>query len=92
MPYTSVLPMIRAGPSSPQVAWNLAGDLTGHGRSFRFLIRDRDATFTASFDEVFASEGIEVIRTPIRSPHWTTEWTTGRQQRSRGWVSCHVQR
>ena len=51
-----------------QVARNLAGDLTEHARSFRFLIRDRDAKFTASFDEVFVSEGIEEIRTPIRSP------------------------
>jgi hypothetical protein len=51
-----------------QVARNLAGDLTENGRSFRFLIRDRDAKFTAGFDEVFVSEGIEVIRTPIRSP------------------------
>jgi transposase InsO family protein len=51
-----------------QVARNLAGDLAEQGRSLRFLIRDRDAKFTAGFDEVLASEGIEVIKTPVRSP------------------------
>jgi putative transposase len=34
----------------------------------RFLVRDRDRKFTAAFDEVFRSEGIRVIRTPIAAP------------------------
>jgi putative transposase len=51
-----------------QVARNLVGDLAERGRSVKFLIRDRDTKFTASFDEVFRSEGIRVIETPIRSP------------------------
>jgi hypothetical protein len=34
----------------------------------RFLIHDRDSKFTAAFDEVFRSEGITVIRTPVQAP------------------------
>ncbi|MDA8038244.1 MAG: integrase core domain-containing protein [Actinomycetota bacterium] len=51
-----------------QVTRNLCADLEETGRRFRFCIRDRDTKFTASFDAVLASIGIEAIKTPVRSP------------------------
>ena len=60
-----------------QMARNLAGDLLDQGRSIKFVIRDRDAKFTASFDEVFRSQGIRVIKTPVRSPRATRSRNAG---------------
>jgi transposase InsO family protein len=49
-----------------QQARNLS--FTGLFERTRFLIHDRDSKFSDSFDEVFRSEGIKTIRTPIRAP------------------------
>jgi putative transposase len=51
-----------------QQARNLLLVLGERGRQVRFLLRDRDAKFCRSFDEVFRSEGAQVLVTPVRAP------------------------
>jgi putative transposase len=48
-----------------QGARNLGLDLADHGA--RLLIRDRDSKYSATFDEVFRSSGIRVVKTPVRA-------------------------
>jgi putative transposase len=51
-----------------QQARNLIMQL-GNDQPFRLLIHDRDSKFSHAFDEVFRSEGMEVIRTPVQAPN-----------------------
>ncbi len=51
-----------------QQARNLSFELSQRSQPVKFLIRDGDTKFSASFDEVSASDDIRIIRTPIRAP------------------------
>jgi transposase len=51
-----------------QQARNLLLVLGEQGRQERFVLRDRDTKFCRSFDDVFRSEGAEMLLTPIQAP------------------------
>ena len=54
-----------------QQARNLMAEMGERAGGFRLLIRDRDAKYTAVFDAVFQSEGIDVLLTRRRHPEPT---------------------
>jgi putative transposase len=60
--------------ANPDGAWvtqqarNLLLVLGEQGRRVGYLLRDRDAKFSRSFDDVFRSEGGKVLLTPVRAP------------------------
>jgi transposase InsO family protein len=60
--------------SHPTAAWvtqqarNLAIKMGDALSDRKFLLHDRDVLFAESFDTVFRSEGLRVIRTPVRAP------------------------
>jgi putative transposase len=51
-----------------QQARNLLLAVGERGRQVRFLLRDHDAKFSRSFDDVFRSQDAEVLVTPVRAP------------------------
>jgi transposase InsO family protein len=52
-----------------QQARNLLLVLGEEGRALSFVVRDRDAKFSRSFDDVFRSENAEVLVTPVQAPN-----------------------
>jgi putative transposase len=63
---------VTANPNSgwvTQQARNLLLVLGERERRLRFVLRDRDTTFSRSFDDVFRSEGAEMLVTPVQAPN-----------------------
>jgi transposase InsO family protein len=56
------------GPWTTQAARNL---FLRHGERLvaaRALVRDRGSQFVDSFDEIFRTEGVKILKTPVRTP------------------------
>jgi putative transposase len=51
-----------------QLARNLVMDLRDAGATVKYLVRDRDSKYTATFDAVLEDEGIAIVKTGIRVP------------------------
>jgi putative transposase len=51
-----------------QQARNLLMDLDDAGMSVKFVLHDRDTSFTAAFDAVFQAAGARVVRSAVQSP------------------------
>lgn len=83
--------IVAAGVTAhPDTAWvtQQAGsatmNLNDRGVSIKLLLRDHDAKFTRSFDDMFRSEGGQVLRTPIRAPKANAPWTGVGRSRAAG--------
>jgi putative transposase len=61
--------------ANPDAAWvtqqarNLLAVLEERGRRVRFLVRDHDVKFCRGFNDVFRSEGAQVVLTPMQAPN-----------------------
>jgi putative transposase len=81
--------------ANPNGAWvtqqarNLLLLLEQQGRRVRFLVRDRDAKFCQGFDDVFRSEGAEVLVTPVQAPNanaYAERWVRTVRSECLDWV------
>jgi transposase InsO family protein len=79
----------------PTAAWvtqqarNLAITMTDVLSGRKFLLHDRDALFAGSFDTVFRSQGLRVIRTPVRAPRANSvceRWISSLRRECLDWI------
>jgi len=73
--------------------------LDGREKELRCLIRDNDGKYTSSFDAVFESEGMKVLRTPYQAPNANSiaeRWIRGAREECLDhiliWNEAHLRR
>jgi putative transposase len=72
-----------------ELSMNRAGETTAGTSAPRFLVCDRDSKFTRAFDDVFASDGIQTIKTPIQAPNagaFAERWVRTVRQECLDWM------
>lgn len=66
LPSTAAQKLLLAQDSTSTAS--LLMDLEDAGTRAKFVLHDRDASFTATFDSVFRAAGIRVIRSAVQAP------------------------
>jgi hypothetical protein len=75
-----------------QQARNLLMDLEDAGVSVKFVLHDRDTSFTAAFDAVFQAAGVRVVRSAIQAPRMKPRvaYCTSWERSAARWRSCRL--
>ena len=60
-----------------QQARNLLMDLEDAGTRVKFVLHDRDASFTAGFDAVLQTAGVRIVRSAVQAPQMNSSWNAG---------------